>query len=207
MKNLFIMLLFIPAIAFAQNEEKKSHFQVGAGFSIGGFYPTEINDQIQSYLDYNNYSISTGTSDMFMYLGGRIFVAYTSSINLGGEVFLEGATSPKYVSVTNGDDVSFFFNRLSPGAKLTYSIQMNRISNLIIGAGLMYNRMKFNADGEKIYGYSWGEKFEVAYQLNFKHIAPRAFIDVNFAKAKDDDYGIDMNYTGAEIGLAFSGLW
>jgi hypothetical protein len=206
MKKLLFILLFVPVIAFSQTDEKNSHFQLGCGFSSGFFNPSEVNDIIDAYLTSNNMIVETGFSEIVMNLGGRVFVGYKSEINLGFEAFLEGAIGPKVIAANNGESVTFLLNRLSEGVKLTYDIQLSRRHSIIVGAGPMLSRMKFVADGDEILnGSSVGGKLSVAYQFNYKHIAPRAFIDIDFAKAKDKE--VEMNYSGVEIGLAFSGIW
>lgn len=198
--------MFIPVFTFAQDEEKKTHFQVGAGFSFGFFNPSDINDYIADDLDFHNMIVQTGFSGMFLNIGGRFFVGYKTDINLGVETFLEGAIGPKIISVNGGGGMAYLFNRFSPGVKLTYNLQLSKKSSLVFGTGPMFNNMNFKVDGDKIIsGASLGSKFEVAYQFNQRHIAPRAFIDVDFAKVKSKV--IEMNYSGVQIGVAFSGIW
>ncbi len=206
MKKLILLLLLIPVLAYAQDDKK--HFQVGAGYSFGFFSPSDVNDYINNRINEEGVTIIEGTSDMFMNIGGRLFVGYKTNFNLGFEAFLEGALGPKSIQVSGGNDMTFMFNRLSPGLKLTYDLELGRRSSLIFGAGIMHNRLKFKEDGEELTSASsWGTKFSVAYQLNFRHIAPRVFVDVDLAKAKDKEKNFEMNYSGVQIGMAFSGVW
>jgi len=205
MKKLIIILLFIPVVALSQTEEKQGHFQLGAGFSFGGFYPEKINNALDEL--FAGTDVETGTTDLFMNLGGRIFAGYETKSNIGFEGFLEGAIAPKIVTFSDGsDDITYSLNRTSIGLKLTYALHMGKRNSIILGAGPMYNIIKFKFDGdESLKGTSVGAKFSVAYQFNYRHIAPRVFIDFDLAKAKDN--GIEMNYSGGQFGIAFSGLW
>ena len=206
MKKLLLLLLLIPNMVFAQNGAEKKHFQLGFGYSLGFFNPSDVNDYINLRLDMQNATMQEGTPSMFLNIGGRIFAGYKTSFNLGFEAFLEGALGPKVITVINGSNMSFMFNRFSPGVKVTYDIELGRKSSLILGAGIMHNRLKFIDDDDVIAkAASLGGKFSVAYQLNLRHIAPRAFIDIDIAKAHDNS--IEMNYSGVQLGLAFSGIW
>jgi len=86
MKKLIFILLFIPVVALSQTEEKQGHFQLGAGFSLGGFYPEEINDALDALFAGTN--VESGTTALFMNLGGRIFAGYQTKSNIGFEGFL-----------------------------------------------------------------------------------------------------------------------
>lgn len=226
MRNLLLILLFIPTLAFAQSEDKK-HFQVGFGFSFGSFNPTDVNDYIDSriggapiqtpqramgfkvrkdYHDGDDPSTGTDTPEIILHLGGKVFMGYRANNNLGIEAFLEGNSAPKMISADNGDDLSFWLNRSVFGAQLSYAIRLGKKHNIILGAGPTYNKISLRDDGHKIACASTvGSKYTVAYQFNYKHIAPRLYLDVDLAKAKDN--GIKMDYSGVQFGLAFSGLW
>lgn len=205
MKKLILILCFIPVMAFSQTEEEKGHFQLGAGFSFGGFYPEDINNAVDEA--FSGTEIETGTTDLFLNLGGRIFAGYVTKSNIGFEGFLEGAIAPKMVTFSDGsDDITYSLNRTSLGVKLTYALHMGKRNSIIFGAGPMYNILKFKFDGDEVLNAtSVGAKFSVAYQFNYRHIAPRVFIDFDLAKAKDN--GIEMNYSGGQFGIAFSGWW
>ena len=203
MKKLLFVLLFIPTLAFAQDEEKK-HIQAGVGFSFGFFNPADVNDYIDWRLQ--GASMETGFSEIIMHFGGKAFVGYRADNNLGIEAFLEGNIAPKILSVSNGEDLNIMLNRVAPGVQLSYDIRLGKKHSIILGAGPTYNMISLRDDGDKVASASAiGGKFTVAYQFSHKHIAPRAFIDIDYAKATDN--GIEMNYSGVQIGLAFSGLW
>jgi len=210
MKKLLAILLFVPLLASAQDDEKKSGIRFGAGFSVGIFNPTDVNDYINSSLDYNNVTVEAGFSEIIMNVGGRLFLGYKSASNFGAELFLEGAMGPKTIMVSNGDDVTFLLNRGSTGLKFTYDWQFSRRHSLIFGAGPMYSNMSFSggADGDMdniAKASALGAKLGVAYQFQYKHMAPRAFVDIDIASATDR--GLEMNYSGVQIGVAFAGLW
>lgn len=206
MKKLLYLFLLIPILSFSQNNEEKKHIQFGFGYSLGFFNPDVINDYIYLRLHQQHLVMQEGTSDMFLNVGGRIFAGYKTDINLGFEVFLEGALGPKIIYAAYDDDMTFLFNRLSPGLKITYDIQVGRKSSIILGGGVMFNSLIFKENSDKLYfARSLGGKFSVAYQINFKHIAPRVFVDIDIAKAKDN--GFELDYSGVQIGLAFSGIW
>jgi hypothetical protein len=205
MKYLIVILLFVPLSAFSQDDQPESHMLTGVSLSLGFFnHPLDINSVIDSYLDAEDMIEKKGESDLFVNFGGRMFLGYKAKNNFGIEAFTEVVIAPKLIMSDYGSHM-VLFNRISPGIKLTYDIRLNSSNSLILGAGPMYNRMKFVIDGEKTKAASWGTKFELAYQLTILDIAPRAFIDVDFAKASKN--GIEMDYSGIQFGLAFSGLW
>jgi hypothetical protein len=216
MKRILLILLVLPIMAFSQDDEKHGHFQVGAGFGFGIFFPSEINDYMSEYFDDHDISLNYGSTELFMNLGGRIFMGYQTKFNLGIEAFLEGAVAPKSVKVTNGSDFAYSMNRMSPGAKLYYSIPVSRVFKIIVGAGPTYNRLKFTLDGNKLFEQKGviGTKVGIAFQFNARHFAPRVAIDYDMIKGNAkyiDNYGaqrsIEMNYSGIQIGLCLSGLF
>lgn len=205
MKKILLFLLFIPVFAFAQNEDVKTHFKAGGGFSLGFFNPSKVNDYIDADIKSHSMMIQSGFSEMIMNFGGRVFVGYTTDANLGFDAFIEGALGPKIIKANNGSSITYLFNRLSPGVKLTYQLLINDESSLVFGAGPMYNRISFSDGDNKFHGSSLGGKFEIAYQYKMENFTPCAFINVDFAKVKDKY--LEMNYTGIEIGFAISGNW
>ena len=226
MRNLLLILLFIPTLAFAQSEDKK-HFQVGFGFSFGSLSPTAVNDYInyrisntpptriapmhaynkkRDIFDDDDPSSNDENSEINIDFGGRIFMGYRANNNFGIEAFLEGNSAPQIVSTINDGNLLFVFNRSSIGIQLSYDIRLGKKHNIILGAGPTYNKMSLRVEGNKIASANAiGSKFTAAYQFNYKHIAPRIFIDMDYAEAKNNT--IDLDYSGVQIGLAFSGLW
>jgi hypothetical protein len=209
MKRLLLILLLLPFLAFSQDEEKHGHFQLGAGFGFGFFNPTEINDWTTNYFEENDVEFTSGFPELFLNLGGRVFMGYQTKFNLGVEAFLEGATAPKVVA---GAD-SYSFNRLSPGAKLYYSIPVSRIFKIIVGAGPTYNKLKFTMGGDKLFEEKGviGTKIGLAFQFNARHFAPRVSIDYDMIKATGTNVNtaekVELNYSGVQIGLCLSGLF
>lgn len=205
MKKIILVLAFLPFISFAQNETEIKHFNAGCGFSAGFFNPSKVNDYIEYDLSRRNLLIQSGFSNIILNLGGRVFLGYTTDANIGFEGFFEAAIAPKIVKVTNGSSTTYLLNRLSPGIKLTYKIRINEESNIVVGAGPMFNRISFFDDDNKFKGSSIGGKFELKYEYKMENFTPSAFIDIDYAKAKDK--GLEMGYTGVELGVAIAGNW
>jgi hypothetical protein len=206
MKKLLAVLLLIPVLAFSQ-EERHGHVQLGGGFSLGGFNPSEVNDYMGSYFSERGYTFTAGFPELYLTLGGRLFLGYKSKIGLGLEGSLEGQTAPKVTNYFN-----YSLNRLTECVKLTYDIRASRFFSIIVGAGPTFNRIKLTIDGEKQFeGNSIGTKVGLAFQFNLKHVAPRIFIDYDRVIATDTNpatlSNIKMNYSGIQFGLAFSGLF
>ncbi len=113
------------------------------GIAAGFFYPGDVNDYIAASLAVAGVTKQYGTTDMFMNYeihGGVTF--RLKKVDFSGEFAF--AFAPKWILVENGDNMNFYFNRISPGISANYYIPMkSEKMDFFVGAGVQYHFMSF----------------------------------------------------------------
>lgn len=178
-------------------------FGVAAGF----FYPGDVNKYISSSLAAAGVTKQYGTSDMFVNYeihGGVTF--RMKQVDFSGE--LAFAFAPKWIYVENGDNVHFYFNRISPGISANYYIPMkSEKMEFFVGGGFQYHFMKF----EDFKGSNPGFCIRMGVSMQFGRFNLQPNVSFLYAKSKDTitgsgitEYNFDMNYTSGIIGIIMS---
>jgi len=201
--KLFLVAVMIFPCLTLKSQESPLKVYPTFGVSIGFFYPSDVNDYIESTLG-SFYSTEFGSEDMFMYLelyGGVAF--RLKRMDVTG--FLEYALAPKWVVVTNGDDISFTFSRISPGVNANYYIPIGSGKHaLFVGGGIQYHIMDF----EEFYASAPGFRLQAGISLQFGKFNIQPYGAFKYARATDSDNDLggdfDLNYTGGQIGFFFS---
>jgi hypothetical protein len=121
--------------------------------------------------------------------------------NLDISAVAEYDMAPKLVTVTNGDNVSYSFNRFSPEISANYYIPNKSGKNaFFLGGGVNYNFLKF-----KIYkAESPGCKIQIGYSLQFNRFNLQPYVAFRYVDATDKNYNFNLNYTGGQIGVILS---
>jgi len=175
-------------------------FGVAAGF----FHPEDVNDYIAASLAIEGVTKQYGTTDMFANYeihGGVTF--RLKSMDFSGE--LAFAFAPKWIIVENGDNINFYFNRVSPGVSANYYIPMkSEKMDFFLGGGVQYHFMKF----EDFKSSNPGFCLRAGVSLQFGRFNMQPNISFLYAKSKDaiegSQYDFVMNYTSGLIGIIMS---
>jgi len=177
-------------------------FGVAAGF----FSPGDVNDYITESLAFSGIVKQYGTTDMFVNYevhGGVTF--RLKKLDFSGE--LAYGFSPKWILVENGDNVNFFFSRVSPGIAANYYIPMNSEKmEFFLGGGVQYHFMKF----ESFKASSPGFSLRAGVSMQFGRFNLQPNVSFHYAKSEDDSTGeymqnaFVMNYTSGIIGIIMS---
>jgi hypothetical protein len=197
--TLKILMTFLLILSFPQLRCQESivRFYPVVGISAAFFDPKEVNAFIKS--DLSSHGITTiTTSDIFAYyeLHGGLALKI-KFVELQG--FMEYATAPKWVIVTNADSRTYFFNRTTIGGNADFYIPLGLgKQSLFLGGGVTYNFLKFK--GYKASAPGFIAQAGVSLQLGKLNIKP--YLGFNYAKASEGFF--EMNYSGAEIGVHFS---
>ena len=140
-----VILLFHAGSILPAQETASGNMKIYPSFGVaaGFFYPSDVNDYIAASLAIAGVTKQYGTTDMFMNYeihGGVTF--RLKSMDFSGE--LAFAFSPKCIFVENGDNMNFYFNRVSPGVSANYYIPMkSEKTDFFFGGGFQYHFMKF----------------------------------------------------------------
>ncbi|MCK4663954.1 MAG: hypothetical protein KAT68_13890 [Bacteroidales bacterium] len=190
---------FLSKISSSSSDEYKL-FSFGLGYSLGIFYPGDVNKYIEDYLSDKKISIQTGTSDIFtnyaFYLSFNF--SLTDNIELIGNC--EAAIAPKFIVVTNGNSETFSFSRFSVGAISNFHIPIGSGKHSIFfGAGPFFHNMKF----EKYSGSKLAVRGNAGASFDFGKINLRPVVSLDVVKAEDNQYNdnFELNYTSFNIGV------
>lgn len=201
-KLLLIAAFSIPCLTLRSQESSLTVYPT-FGLSVGFFYPSDVNDYIESSLG-SSYTTEYGSEDIFMYLELQGGIAFRMNrIDISG--FLEYAFAPKWIVVTQGDNITFNFSRLSPGVNANYYIPIGTGKHsMFVGGGVQYNIMDF----EEFHASSPGFKIQGGISLQFGKFNIQPYAAFKYAKATDSSDRVwgdfDLNYTGGQIGLLMS---
>ena len=204
---LFLITFCLGQSLFSQSQsdvitENKidKHFYFGVGFSYGIFYPGDVNDYIE-YLT-ANVVVTDGSEEIFRNIVGRISLTYRINKTVDLSLIGEYAWAPTYIVVSGSSDFIYFhFDRLSSGLIAKFHIPVKSGQNSIFFApGLLYHSMKF----EEFKANTLGFRLETGLSFNFNWANLQPFICYDFAKAKDENYEFELNYSGIQIGVDFN---
>ena len=176
------------------------------GIAAGFFYPGDVNDYIAASLAVAGVTKQYGTTDMFMNYeihGGVTF--RLKKVDFSGEFAF--AFAPKWILVENGDNMNFYFNRISPGISANYYIPMkSEKMDFFVGAGVQYHFMSF----EDFSGSNPGFSLRMGVSMQFGKFNMQPYASFLYAKSEDDYAGelmpgsFVMNYTSGQIGIIMS---
>jgi len=176
------------------------------GLGVGFFSPRDVNNYIKESIDAVGYSSQMGTSSMFMYFDLQGAVTFRIK-QADFSAILDYAIAPKWVVVTNGDDMSFYFSRISPGLTANYYIPLKSGRHaFFVGGGIQYHYMKF----ESIHASSPGFRLQAGVSLQFGkfNLQPNAAFIYGQSKTASvsafSNSDFVMNYTGMQIGVILS---
>jgi hypothetical protein len=182
------------------NQDKQRLFYFAPSIGFGFFYPTEVNDYIESQYDIT----INGSMYVYYHVGanGAFFFSRLFELQLGAEI----AGSPKFAFVD--DDVDYYgYRRITPNAKFNFHIPAGRKLSVILGAGVSYSTLRFKAPHETItnndLGYSLQTGVKIQFKRNFAYAPTLVF---NGIKAKADPEINNMGFITRDIDLSYIGV-
>jgi hypothetical protein len=199
----FLLAFIFISNQMIQSQDAPIHVYPQFGLSLGFFYPSDVNDYMKTSMP-STYTVELGTQDMFMYfeiLGGVTLRLKKVDITPS----LEYAIAPKFISVTNGDDYSFNFSRISPGVSANYYIPVGSGKHaLFLGGGVQYHILHF----EDFSASNPGFKLQAGISFQFGKMNVQPYGAFKYAKATDSSEeewpDFNLNYTGGQIGVLLS---
>jgi hypothetical protein len=203
-----IVFFFLIFMAGAQNQQEiyvssdldnKLHF--GVGFGIGFFNPGDVNDYIED--ETNDLLITYGFSTLIVNYSLRATLCYSVTERIDINFVGEFSLAPKIILVDGGDNLSYYFNKFSPGIvpKFYFPVGNSGRNSIFLAPGLLYNFMSF----EDFSANSLGGKLEGGFSFKVGKTKMQPFAAFEYAKAVDDEnhYKFEMNYTRFQIGMDF----
>jgi hypothetical protein len=131
-------------------------FFIGVGFSLGFFWPPDVNGYIQGYKDSLGPTLDeSGTTTMFVNLVPRIAIAMNIGRYAQVAALGEIGWAPKVVSETNsGNSEVFHFVRYSGGLMFTANLPLSplRGDSLFAGVAPMVHHMRFEGFEKTAFG-------------------------------------------------------
>lgn len=204
LKALLIMPFILQSALLQSQESSPDHAVYPTfGFGIGFFYPRDVNDYIESSLP-SGYVTEYGFTELIMYLDLHAGVTFRmKQFDISGMV--EYDIAPKLVMITNGDDLSFMYNRFAPGISANYYIPVASGRHaFFIGGGVNYSFMKL----EDFKASSPGLRLQAGFSLQLNKFNLQPFGAFNYAGATDSSdpewEDFRMNYTSGQIGVNLS---
>ncbi len=179
-----------------QNENFKL-MRFGLGFSFGFFNPQEVNQYIENYLDSQGMLVSSGFSNIIMCFSARADIKIKPHKLFDINVFGEFTAAPKFITLDNGESLTYNFGKRSVGALANFNIPLGSGRHyFFLGAGPVYHAMKF----EDFAANTFGPRFDFGIDLNFNKIELRPTFFFDIAKANDNEF--TMNYTSGNVGIS-----
>lgn len=170
------------------------------GLAIGFFYPKDVNQYIKDEIT-SSYSTSTNT-DLYAYFevkGGITF--RLKHVDFNG--MLEYDIAPKLGIVIGGDNISYYYNKLSPEVSANYYFPgRSSRHGFFVGGGENYNFMKF----KEYSASSPGIKLQFGYNMQFHKLNLQPYVAFKYIRATDTSHVEDfvLDYTGGQIGVVLS---
>jgi hypothetical protein len=204
----FVILSFqISSRLLAQGTgSEKMQIYPSFGVAAGFFNPGDVNDYIAASMAIAGVTKQYGTSDIFANYeihGGVTF--RLKRMDFSGE--LAFAFAPKWILVENGNNMNFYFNRISPGISANYYIPMkSEKMDFFLGGGVQYHFMKF----EDFEGNNPGFCLRAGVSMQFGRFNLQPNVSFLYAKSEDTYMGdytentFVMNYTSGLIGIIMS---
>ena len=201
--SVFLLFLISNKLAAQETSPEKLMVYPSFGVAAGFFSPGDVNDAIEASLARAGVTKQYGTTDIFMNYeihGGVTF--RLKKMDFSGE--LAFAFAPKWILVENGDNMSFYFNRVSPGISANYYIPMKSDKmDFFLGGGVQYHFMKF----EEIKGHTPGFSLRAGISMQFGRFNMQPNVSFLYARTDDTslmDNGFVLNYTSGLIGIIMS---
>jgi hypothetical protein len=203
----FVLLLPVCNLLFAQ-EAGSGNLKIypSFGFAAGFFHPGDVNDYIAASMALAGVTKQYGTTDFFINYeihGGVTF--RLKKVDFSGE--LAFAFAPKWIIVENGNNMNFYFNRVSPGISANYYIPMKSDKmEFLVGGGVQYHFMKF----EDMKASNPGFCLRAGVSMQFGRFNMQPNVSFLYAKAEKNYVGdytqqtFEMNYTSGMIGIIMS---
>ncbi len=203
-----IIILFPVGNMLLAQETSEGNMKIYPSFGVaaGFFYPGDVNDYIAASMAIAGVEKQYGTTDMFMNYeihGGVTF--RLKRMDFSGE--LAFAFAPKWILVENGENMNFYFNRVSPGISANYYIPMkSEKMDFFLGGGVQYHFMKF----EDFNASNPGFCLRAGVSMQFGRFNMQPNVSFLYAKSKDNFMGdftentFEMNYTTGLIGIIMS---
>jgi hypothetical protein len=200
------ILLFCTCNILVAQETSSGKMRVypSIGIAAGFFNPGDVNDYIAASA--GNISTTFGTTDMFVNYeikGGVTF--RLKHVDFSGD--LAYGIAPKWIIVTNGSNMNYYFTRISPGMSANYYIPMkSKRMEFFMGGGVQYHFMKF----ESLKASSPGFCLRAGVSMQFGRFNMQPYVSFLYAKSEDTylDYlgekSFEMNYTSGIIGIIMS---
>lgn len=200
-----VLFLVMPGLTVHSQESSglSKALYPSFGFGIGFFYPGDVNEFIQEEMNSLGY-IEEFNTEMYMYFEIRGGLTYRIK-NLDFSGLLEYDLAPKWIMVSGGDDLNYYYSRIGPMIMINYYIPVGSGKHaFFVGGGINYSFMKF----EEFSASNPGFKLQAGYNLQFGTFNLQPFGAFTYAKATDssdpfwDDFG--LNYTSGQIGVNMS---
>lgn len=192
------LLIFAFCNNYAQNEPENFRFYFFPKLEIGFFNPADVNNYILE--DLTAYDLQSGSEDLILNftvgLGvGMKIIKYIELQFLG-----EYSVAPKWIIVTNGDNLSYTFSKYSAGvlARINIPIRSDFKHSAFIGGGMFYNVMDFEQYGAS----SLNPRFQAGFSINNWKFNPQISLTYDMAKATDDHFeNFELDYSSFRIGV------
>lgn len=195
MKTLILFLASFLLICNANSQDlPKSRLCFGVGIDIGGFYPSDVNDYIDSHLPSGETSF--GFRGVYANFGLHLALDYKIYKNWEFQWVTEGVMAPKYV-VSNVGDYYFNFWRISTGIMGNFHVPINSTGkhSIYFGVGPIFHYMTF----KEYAAATVGPRVQIGFSLNNYKFNPQVYLAADYASA--NDYGFNLNYSSIKIGL------
>jgi hypothetical protein len=203
-----LILLFYASNLLNAQETSSGNMKIYPSFGVaaGFFYPENVNDYIAASLVVAGVTKQYGTTDMFVNYeihGGVTF--RLKKVDFSGE--LAFAFAPKWIFVENGNNMHFYFNRVSPGISANYYIPMkSEKMEFFLGGGVQYHFMKFKEFNASNPGFC----LRAGISIQFGRFNMQPNVSFLYARSEDNFTGYSgentfvMNYTSGLIGIIMS---
>jgi hypothetical protein len=174
------------------------------GLGIGFFYPEDVNQYIEDEI-VAGYGSSYNTN-MYMYLEVKGGVTFRLK-QVDFSALLEYDIAPKFVMVSDGDNFSYTFSRISPEISANYYIPSRSGKNaFFIGGGVNYSFMTFKEFSASNPGF----KIQLGYSMQMGKFNLQPYGAFRYVKATDSSSSdpvwdnFELSYTGGQIGVLLS---
>lgn len=197
------ILLFCTCNMLVAQETSSGKMRVypSIGIAAGFFNPGDVNDYIAASA--GAMSTEFGTTDMFVNYeikGGVTF--RLKHVDFSGD--LAFGVAPKWIIVTNGSNMNYYFTRISPGISANYYMPMkSKRMEFFLGGGVQYHFMKF----EDIKGHTPGFTLRAGISMQFGKFNMQPNVSFLYARTDDTNLmrnGFILNYTSGLIGIIMS---
>ena len=187
---------------------RKLMFLIGPGLSLGIFYPSEVNNYMERWLDNQGTVVSkSGFTGMFINIVPRVTMEFLPIEYVGIEVLGELGWGPKIISIEGGDSKIFSFVRYSVGGAVNGYIPLSGGRKAIkLGVGGLFHHMSFEGFSTNTVGF----RAQAGYRIYQRIFTPEIFAAFDYAKGDvgtpggfTSNYPKNLNFTGVIVGVNF----